>query len=29
VHGRYEGTVEDSKDGITIDGHMIKVFSQM
>jgi hypothetical protein len=29
VHGRYEGSVEDSKEGITIDGHMIKVFSQM
>jgi hypothetical protein len=29
VHGKYEGTVEDSKEGVTIDGHMIKVFSQM
>lgn len=29
VHGRYEGSVEDTKEGITIDGHKIKVFSQM
>lgn len=29
VHGRYEGSVDDSKEGITIDGQTIKVFSQM
>jgi len=29
VHGRYEGEVEDTKDGIKIDGHLIKTFSQM
>lgn len=29
VHGRYEGSVEDTKDGIKIDGHHIKIFSQM
>jgi glyceraldehyde-3-phosphate dehydrogenase/erythrose-4-phosphate dehydrogenase len=29
VHGRYDGQVEDSKEGLTIDGKQVKVFSQM
>lgn len=29
VHGRYEGTVESEKDGLTINGEKIKTYGMM
>jgi glyceraldehyde-3-phosphate dehydrogenase/erythrose-4-phosphate dehydrogenase len=29
VHGRYEGTVEGDKEGLTINGNQVKTFAMM
>jgi glyceraldehyde 3-phosphate dehydrogenase len=29
VHGRYEGSVEGDKDGLTINGEKVKTFAMM